>query len=389
MALLKKLTYAIIFVGLLFVSSKTISADDCPVCTSESSCQQRISCLSGQKKSLSAQIELIDTKITLTKTQIRSTQDRIDKLTDSLSSVSGKITNIEDSLNQVSAILVNRISKTYIIGRSDPLLYILSATDFADFWQRYEYLRIVQKRDKELMIQMAASKRNYKDQKQILEDKKKQVEILSSQLKSQKILLDSQNKEKQALLVTTQKQLDQAVAQLAAFQSFVSSRGGAGILANQTKCDDWGCYYNQRDSQWGGNSLNHTGYTLADSGCLITSMAMVITHYGHRDVNPQTINVNPANFAIYYPAYLNYSINAGGSWSRSSISRSQMDEELNAGRPLVVGIGTGPSHFVVIVSGSNGNYIMNDPYVENGSKISFTSKYSLGSISEVDKVIQN
>lgn len=392
MALFKKLTYVALFSAAFFLAKQIVKADDCPPCSDTSSCQQRISCLGNQKISLNSQIELIDTKITITKSQINQTQNKIDKLTDNISSVSGRITSLENSLAGVSTVLANRIARTYILGRDDPALYLLSASNFADFWQRLDYLRIVQKHDQELMVQMALSKKNYNDQKITLEDIKKQKEVLSAQLTSQKNQLDTQNAQKQALLATTQAQLDQAVAQLAAFQSFVGSHGGASLLSGQTKCDDWGCYYNQRDSQWGGNSLNHTGYTLADSGCLVTSMAMVITHYGHKDVTPQTINGNPSNFAAYYPAYLNKSINASGTWSRETVgysyTSSLIDNELKNG-PVVVGIGSGPSHFVVLISGQNGDYKMNDPYVENGSKISFTSKYSLNSISEIDKVHQN
>lgn len=371
---------------LLFVAAKVAIADICPQCTSESECNQRISCLSNQKQSLSAQIALIDTQISVTKSQIAATQEKIDRLASDISSVSGKINLIEDSLAHVSTVLANRITETYIAGRSDPVLYLLGAGSFDDFWQRLEYLRLAQKHDKVLMIQMAQTRKNYNDQKNLLEGKKKQVETLSLQLKAYQLQLNQQNKEKQALLAVTQEQLDQAVAQLASFQTFVQSQGGASLLSGQTKCDDWGCYYNQRDDQWGANALNHTGFTLANSGCLVTSMAMVATHYGRRDVNPQTINGISSNFAIYYPAYLNYAINAGGSLVRERISYSQIDSELASGHPVVVGIGPGPSHFVVLVSGSGGNYIMNDPFVPNGGRIPFSSKYSTGSITEVDRV---
>ncbi len=374
---------------LLFFVVKSVLGEECPTCSTESDCNQRISCLRAQTQSLSSQIDLIDTQIKLTQSQINSTEQKIGRLNSDISSVSGKIDRIEDSLAHVSTVLANRIVATYIAGRDDPILYLLGASSFEDFWQKLEYLRLAQKHDKDLLIQMAQTRKNYNDQKDLLEDKKKEVETLSLQLKAYNVQLNRQNKEKQALLATTQEQLDRAIAQLAAFQSFVRSQGGASLLSNQTKCDDWGCYYNQRDSNWGSQALNHTGYTLADSGCLVTSMAMVATHLGHKDITPATINGNPDNFAIYFPAYLNKTISAGGTtFVREGISYSQIDGELSAGHPVVVGIGAGPSHFVVLVSGSNGNYLMNDPFVPNGSRISFTSHYSTGSITEIDKVHQ-
>ena len=180
--------------------------------------------------------------------------------------------------------------------------------------------------------------------------------------------------------------LAQARAQLAGFSKFVTSQGGASILSNQTFCDDWGCYYNQRDSQWGGNSLNGTEYTLASDGCLVTSMAMVYTHYGHRDVTPQTINSNPSNFASYYPAYLNFTITADG--VTSTRVESVIDSELQNGRPVVAGIqySNGDTHFVVLTDYNGGNYLMNDPFTPNGHRIPFTSKYSLSSIFAIYKI---
>ncbi|MCL5431492.1 MAG: hypothetical protein M1484_00150 [Patescibacteria group bacterium] len=356
--------------------------------------RQKIADAQSQEKTLSSQIDLINNQIALTKVQIQQTQDKLDRLNNDISSVSGKINVIQDSLAHASVVLANRIRETYIAGRTDPITYLLLSANFDDFFQRFDYLRIVQKHDKELMTQMALTQKNYNDQKDLLVDKKKQVEELSAQLKAEKNLLDQQNRDKQQLLAVTQNSeatyqqlLAQAQAELAAFQGFVTSQGGASLLSNQTKCNDWGCYYNQRDSQWGAMALNHTGYTLANSGCLVTSMAMVATHYGHKDINPISINSNPDNFAVYYPAYLNKSITANGvNMNRQSISYSQIDSELSAGHPVVVGIGAGPSHFVVLVSGSNGDYKMNDPFVENGQEISFTSHYSLGSMTEIDKV---
>jgi hypothetical protein len=117
-------------------------------------------------------------------------------------------------------------------------------------------------------------------------------------------------------------------------------------------------------------------------------MAMVMTHYGYRKVTPVTINSNPANFATYYPAYLLYTIEVDGvSATRKSAS---IDATLATGNPIIVGINAyGGTHFVVLVSGSNGNYIMRDPYLENGKDVSFTAHYSLRSIFSITKVVIN
>lgn len=389
MALLqiKKLIIGVLLVFCLRDFVSLVWGQSCPPCTSLEDCQQRIACLTGQKQNLSAQIELITAKIFVTQGKIDATQAKIKQLNTDIASISGKINILEDSLDRISHIFANRVVKAYTTSRVDPLMYLFTADDFSQFWQRLEYLRIIQERDKKMMMDIAASRRNYHDQKELLESKRKQVETLSLQLKNLRADLDKQNKDKKALLSATQAELDKAIAQLAAFQNFVESRGGASLLSNQTKCDDWGCYYNQRDRQWGAMALNRTGYTLADSGCLVSSVAMVATHYGKRHITPVSINSNPDNFAVYFPAYLRYTVSASGVIIRREwISRAQMDEELLAGRPVIVGIGNGPEHFVVLVSGSKGNYKMHDPFIENGKDIPFSSYYSVNNITEINSV---
>jgi len=245
------------------------------------------------------------------------------------------------------------------------------------------------------MYNTVQAKNDYANQKNIFEDKKKKVLSLQTQLESYTEELDSEKVEKQRLLSETegseanyQRILSQTRAQLAGFQGFVTSQGGASLLGNQTTCDDWGCYYNQRDSQWGGNPLNGTQYTLASDGCLVTSMAMVYTHYGHRDVTPQTINSVSSNFGGIPAALLRFDITANGI-SSHRVS-SDIDSTLASGNPVIIGIsydgGGLADHFLVLISGSGGNYMMNDPFTPNGHNISFRGRYPTVRIVQYYKV---
>ena len=113
-----------------------------------------------------------------------------------------------------------------------------------------------------------------------------------------------------------------------------------------------------------------------------------MTHYGYRDVTPVTINSDPNNFAAYYPAYLLTSINVDG----VSVTRktTAIDATLATGNPVIVGLKAyGGTHYVVLVSGGKGSYIMRDPYVTNGKDISFSSYYSMRNIFGISKVVIN
>lgn len=165
--------------------------------------EQKVSAAQSRERTLSSEIDIITNKISITRLEIEKNEAKLGRLNTDIASLSGKIVILEGSLLHASEVLANRIAQTYKTGRDEPLVYLLSSSDFADFWQRFEYLRIVQKRDKTRMVQMATTRKNYRDQKDILEDKKQEVEILSAKLKVDRAKLDAQNREKQALLDVT------------------------------------------------------------------------------------------------------------------------------------------------------------------------------------------
>ncbi len=400
MALFKKLTCIFLFVAVLFLSTKNVRAvDSCaslPLSSQPSCYSALISESQNQQKSLSSEISTVNNKISLTKSQINLTQDKIDRLSDSISSISGKISSIEGSLNTVSEILLNRIVETYKTGRDDQFLYLLAAPNFADLIQRFEYLRIVQKRDQTRLIQMAATRKNYHDQKDDLEAVKKQRETYFAQLKVQKVLLDKQNREKQQLLADTknsegeyQRLRAQAEARLSSFSAFANI-AGSGILGNQTVCNDgWtGCYYSQRDGKWATRTLPGSGYSFATAGCLATSIAMVMSHYGF-SVTPETLANSSSDVFSFGDLRYSFSL-SGASVNRTPFSgynQEKIDSELSSGRPIIVQLYS-PSvsgrHFIVLISGSGGKYKMNDPVRENGHNLDFSQYYTTGMVATTD-----
>ncbi len=358
--------------------------------------EAKVAELRSQGDSLSSKIGVLDNQVKLTEYRINATSQEIVEFEKDIVVAGKRMKNLEGSLTDVSKVLINRIIATYKVGMQGTIISMLASGDIKSFITRANYLRIVQQHDKQLLYSTQQAKLDYANQRTIFEDKKTKVLGLKTQLEDYTKQLDADKEGKKKLLADTQgdernyqRLLSQAKAQLAGFSRFTSNQGGSSLLSGQTVCDDWGCYYNQRDSQWGGNSLNGTQYTLASDGCLVTSMAMVYTHFGHRSVTPQTINGIPNNFASYYPAWLKLTISADG--STSSRASTSIDSELSAGRPVVVGISYdgGPlaDHFLVLISGSNGDYQMNDPYTPNGHNIPLASHYSVGSIREVYKVL--
>lgn len=396
--MVKKISSVILFFVILFLffSFKYTYSAECDNKTGNEkiNClEQKLQQLKQQNNTLSSQIQYMDTQIYLTSAQINQTEQKIINTGKEIDLLGSRIEGLDQSLDYLSKQLIQRIVIGYKKKPLSLFSLLLDNKNAYDFLNQVKYLRAVQDNNQKLLYTVQETKTNAEEQKKLREQKKIELDKLNETLNYQKQFLDSQKAQKQRLLIDTQNDeatyqslLSQAKAQLAGFGRFVQSQGGSSLLSNQTKCDDWGCYYSQRDSQWGSNSLNGTGYTLASDGCLVTSMAMVYTHLGHRGVNPQSINSNPNNFASYYPAYLQYTISADG--LTTARIGATIDSTLSSGDPVVVGVRAyGGTHFVVLISGSDGNYVMHDPFIENGYKISFNSHYSVGSIFEIRKVV--
>lgn len=368
-----------------------ISVADCP-----SYLQKKLTEVQGQSKTLSSQISAAETQIKLTESKIAATQVQIEMLAEDIDITKTKISSSEGDLERTSYAFLGRAKAVYQVGTIDPWQLLLTASNLDNFFTRLKYLKIVQLFDKRNIYAAEQAKVSYENQQEILEDKKSEQEVLGTKLESYTEQLEEEKASKKKLLDETkgseanyQRLISQARAQLEGFRNFTTTQGGASILSGQTSCDDWGCYYNQRDSQWGNQSLNGTQYSLASDGCLVTAMAMIYTHYGHRGVTPATINSNPSNFASYYPAFLLKRISAEG--KTTDRVYSEVDSELSAGNPLVVGIsydgGGLADHFVVFISGSNGEYYMHDPFTPNGKNISYRERYPGVRIVSYEKVV--
>lgn len=337
----------------------------------------------SQQSSLNSQISTMDNQIKLTEYRINATQQEITDLALDIDSATKRMKNLEGSLNAVSKVLINRIVATYQAGGNEQLNLLFAVNDIDDLVSKATYLRVVQAHDKRLMYDAQQARNDYANQKTIFEGKKKKVLGLQTQLEDYTEQLDKDKADKQKLLADTkgneanyQKMLSQAQAQLAGFSRFATSQGGASIIPAMSSSDGW--YYNQRDERWGRNSIGSSGEPVWKYGCLLTSVAMLLKQRGE-GVTPQGVAANSGYF-FASTAYMNIPW-AGGRFSASwQRNLGDIDAKLAAGKPVIVGLNAGQygTHFIVLKSGSGGNYIMHDPW--NGPDLNFSSYYSTGQI---------
>ena len=360
--------------------------------------QQKLQDLTGQKQTLTTTLSTLNIQINLTQAQISKTEKELVILADDIDALGIKIGQIDQSLSHLSGVMVVRIRETYKQSYLEPVYLLFASQGFPDFINRIKYVRSVQNHDKNVFVAMEQIKLNYDTQKNVKEDKQSEVENLKLKLNKQKSSLATRQLEKQRLLELTrndekkyQDLLQEALQQKQAFKRFVISQGGASILNNQTKCDGWGCYFNQRDGQWGNQLLGNSDSTTAEYGCFVTSAAMVASYY-KKDVKPSDIASNPLAF-FSNTAYLNHQFSVKGvnfSITKTSMSTNTIDEELGAGRPIIVGLyGNPPDHFIVIKGKNDKGYIMNDPFMENGGDRPLSDKYSVSDISSLRKIRVN
>ena len=348
--------------------------------------------IGSDKKTLQAAIDSLNLKRKAVEAHIGSTQHTINSTELRIERLNTSIASTSHQISAAQATVSRDLKNVHQIDNQSLLAQMLSSQDISAVWQQVGELsqldRAVQDnvsalRDRETKLATAKDTARAERIKLVTE---------RGQLQSQQHSLTQTKQSKNQLLAETnskestyQKLLAKAKEQLASFSAFSQNAGGSGLLPHQTDCDSWGCYYNQRDAAWGNQSLNGTKYAIKSDGCLVTALAMVLTHYGYKDVTPVTINSNSGNFAAYYPAYLLRTVHIDG--KTVTRTNASIDKTLAAGEPVIVGLHAyGGTHFVVLTSGSQGHYLMRDPYVANAKDVPFSSHYSTKQIYEINRV---
>lgn len=366
-------------------------------------CNSKLGTLSGQKQTLASAIDYLNTQIKLTQAKILSTTTQIDSLNVEISDLSGKIESIDYSLDDLTKLFISRVRETYMRPTKYDTAIIAQSSGLSSILRNVEYTKKIRDNDRSILVSLEKSRLDASAQKNLKESKLAEIASLKAKLDADKATLSAQKTSKDKLLAETkndearyQQLRSSAQAQLAAFSRFVSYQGGASILNGSTKSDaGWGTYYNQRDSQWGNQLLPGSSYTMASSGCLVTSMAMVLSYYG-KSVSPGSIANQSELFS--FGDFRQGSWNIGGTSTnrtRVGYSRSSLDNELanNPGKPVIVGIiqygSSRPEHFLVVKAKVGDDYLINDPFPEGAVSKLFSSTYPLNSIAAVDRVTVN
>jgi peptidoglycan hydrolase CwlO-like protein len=347
-------------------------------------CDQRIQQARDQVSTLNREISLMNSRIKLTALKITQTEIQIKTTEQEIITLTGKIVRLDGSLDELSKFLLSRVAETYKQGKSGPATLLFSSKNFSEFITSYRYLQAVQLHDRQMLLAMEQTRTSYDEQKQLKEKLQAELIKLKKQLDADKILLAQQKTNKENLLVETrnneakyQTLRARALAEIASLKGFTQKRRGE-ILPPQESPDGW--FYSQRDERWAMRTIAYSSETIFDVGCLVSSIAMVSTFYGDRK-SPSDIAGNPSYFWSD-TAYMNSPWPSVAGKSQVALSNlTEVDSELEAGRPVIVHLALGgDGHFVVLKKKDGDNYVMHDPW--EGYDKNFKDYYSLGSINK-------
>ncbi len=354
--------------------------------------QQKLQQVGADKQTLKAAIAALDLRRNEMEAQTAITEREINITQLEISRLGGEISDTEQTLLSERSSLGEYLLNLQKDENQSLIMRLLSSNDITQAWSDTNAILQAQDAVQNQMKELQAQESGLANSQTTSQEKQATLVSQQQSLAAQQAALALTVQSKSELLAATNAQeskyqalLSQAEGELQGFSTFTKNAGGSALVGTETKCDAWGCYYNQRDSAWGSDQLDGTRFTLASDGCLVTSMAMVMTHYGYRDVTPVTINSDPYDFASYYPAYLLMTISVDG----ATVSRitSRIDAVLATGNPVVVGLRAyGGTHYVVLTSGHWGHYLMRDPYITNADDVPFSDYYSLRQIFRAWKV---
>ncbi len=379
----KKIVVLFFLISFL-LTSKTIFADDTTDLNNKiTEYTQKLNQLGTAKNTLSNQIKILDSQVELTLLKITQTENTIKTLEKEINGLTSEIDKLNVNLNDLSVVYINQIVQNYKLQKKVPEFAYIFSTKLNDFLEQHKYITILQKDSQTNLIKMETIRTNYDLQKTSKEKKQTELEELKKTLASQKISLNDQKAAKNKLLNDTkndekkyQQLLTQAQSQLASLKSFSSSAGGNTCLDSTPGGGSDGNFYSQRDPRWCHQRIGYSSDTIGEVGCYISSMSMVYKKLGS-DITPSAYAANSSNFWANTAYMNNPNPPSGYTYKQTSYSIGAIDSELSAGRYVIAQMrmsNVAGMHFIVIISGSNGNYKIHDPWF--GADLNFSDRYS-------------
>lgn len=172
----------------------------------------------GQQSTLKKQITLLDSQINQLEFEIKLTRAQISEASLEIESLNGEIQTKEDEMAVNKNYLVNAVRVINEYDQKAPVEIILENDNFSDFLNQLEYTENLQGSIQEKLEDIKALKIQLSDAVGRQQVYKNSLESLNEQLTGKNLALNSQEEDKQELLITTKNQEKKYQLQLQATQ---------------------------------------------------------------------------------------------------------------------------------------------------------------------------
>ena len=200
--------------------------------------------LAKTKDSLGKELKIIDINYSQTELKIKQTELSIKILTQEIDILNQDIAKLDNSINQTTLYLLERIKQSYRLSKKMPPYAFIFSHTFNDYLNQHKYISIVQLNNRQNIEKDETMQQIKKNKKQELSNKQEQLTVLEKKLSVQRIDLISQKKIKNKLLSDTKNEesryqalLAQAQAELYAIEQILVGNGEEVEVGNVAKGD--------------------------------------------------------------------------------------------------------------------------------------------------------
>ena len=152
----------------------------------------KLTVLRKQKNSLSKELDIINTTYSQTELKIKQTELSIKILTQEIDILNQDIAKLDNSINQTTLYLLERIKQSYRLSKKMPPYAFIFSHTFNDYLNQHKYISIVQLNNRQNIEKDETMQQIKKNKKQELSNKQDQLTLLEKNLVVQKADLISQ-----------------------------------------------------------------------------------------------------------------------------------------------------------------------------------------------------
>ncbi len=159
--MLKKKIIAIFIIFFFFLGTGVLWAEENPdekarneIENKIQEYQKKLSELSQQRNTLSSQIQYMDTQISLTSYKIQETEQKVITTQKEIDILTSRIGGLDDSLNQLTKLLLKRIVEGYKKRSFSFFNLLLDSESANDFISRAKYLKTAQENNQKILVQV-------------------------------------------------------------------------------------------------------------------------------------------------------------------------------------------------------------------------------------------